>query len=322
MKNTGYQVDKRIVDYIFLGSNSKIDNQIVMPNGDWHDYLPAPEYQRKGGMDTSNCVAFSALNAIEIYFTHLIRNKKISNVNYEWLVNHNYIINGKINFSDRFVGRNAGTKVGYGNTGTRVANAIIEGGLVPEDVWPFDEGMDAKEYYTKIPPNVSMLGIEFKDRFLTPFEVVLTKDISEALKYAPIQVFVNAWYNKNGIYYNPNNSINHAVVRVSEKGKQIFDHYDPFLKQLTPDYHYSPWGFKFHVTEIIAHMNVEEFLRDNDLLFVRNKKTGQFGRIMQEKLMVVETEDRGTLMLMDDAVRRNGRGLEQEEWDQLPIKKF
>jgi len=322
MKNTGLIIDSKVRDYIFLSSNTKLDNHIVMPGGDWTKYLPQNENQAKDHFDTYNCVAFSACNAIEIYFTYLIKNKKISNLNYEWLISNGYIENGKINFSDRFVGKNAGTSIPEGNTGSRVANAIYDDGLVPEHVWPFEAGMDEEDYYCKIPINIIILGLEFKKRFKINFESFFVKDIKEALKYSTVQVYVNAWYSKNGVYYNPTKSVNHAVARYKNTTKQIYDHYDPFTKTLTSDYYYFPSGYKYSVTEIITPMNVEEFLKDNDLLFVRNGDTGQFGRIMQNKLKVVESKDRGVLMLLDDAVRTNGRTLSKDEWEQLPIVNF
>ena len=322
MKNTGLIIEQEIRDYVFLSSDSKIDNKIIREDGDWTKYLPTYEKQRLADLETYNCVGFSACNVIETYFTYLISEKKISNINYEWLVTNGYIENGRINFSDRFVGQKAGTKIGVGNTGSRVANAIHNNGLIPERLWPFEYGMDAEEYYSKIPTNLTILGLEFAERFIINFESFWVKDIKEALKYSPVQVYVNAWYSKNGKYYNPNNHFNHAVERYKSNTKQILDHYDPFLKTLITDYNYFPSGYKYTVKEIINPMNVEEFLRDNDLLFVRNSKTGQFGRIMQEKLKVVETKDRGTLLLLDDAVRKNGRTLSEDEWSQLPIEKF
>lgn len=320
MKNTGLILEGKIKDNLFLGSTGN-DNLIVNEKKDWTPYLPDTEYQRKA-FDTWNCVAFSACNVLEIYFNWAIKNKKISSVNLTWLIEKGYIENGRINFSDRFIGTKAGTKVGVGNSGSKVANTIHTHGLVPEKAWSFGLNMDEQEYYKNTPPELDILGKEFLTRFDIRFESFWIKDTSEALQYSPLQVFVNAWYKKNGVYYNPNKKINHAVTKIKEKTKQIFDTYDPFIKSLISNYYYYPSGYKYSFNEIINHMNIEEFLRDNDLLFVRNTKTGKFGRIMQEKLKVVETQDRGTLLLLDEAVRKNGRGLTEDEWEQLPKEKF
>jgi hypothetical protein len=323
MRNTGLIVEHKTKDWVFLGSNSKLDNQIILEDGDWTKYKTSNEKQFNNLFDTWNCVAFSACNVIEIYFKYLIDNHKISNRNLLWLQENGYIINGEVNFSDRFVGAKAGTKVGQGNTGSRVANAIYEYGLVPEKLYGFTAGMDEKEYYKKVPSEISALGSDFLDRFSINFEVVYASDIENALKYSPVQLYVYAWKkNKSGLYHNPNKKFNHATTRIRSNTKQIFDHYDPFIKSLTTSYEYFPTGYKYTVAEVITHMNVEEFTKANDLLFVRNAKTGQFGRIMQGKLKIVETTDRGTLLLLDDAVRQNGRTLTENEWDTLPKENF
>jgi hypothetical protein len=62
----------------------------------------------------------------------------------------------------------------------------------------------------------------------------------------------------------------------------------------------------------------EQFLKDNDLKFVQNSNSGQFGRIMQGRLMVVDSDDRGTLMLLDDKMRTEPSiKITQAEWEEL-----
>lgn len=323
MRNTGLIVDNKIVDWIFLGSDTKLDNVIIRDDSNWTMYKTVNEKQFNDIFDTWNCVAFSADNAVEVYAKYMLTEHKISTRNLLWLQEKGYIANGEVNFSDRFTGAMAGTKVGVGNSASVVANSIHNVGLVPESLYPFGPNMSPDEYYQEPPEEIKQLGLEFLKRFNIAFEAVNMVDIDEALKYAPIQVFVNAWYkDKNGLYYNPSNKVNHATLRLRSTTKQIFDHYDPFIKSLVTSYKYSPYGFKFTLEEKIDMMNIEDFVKINDLLFVRNEKTGQFGRIMQGKLKVVETTDRGTLMLLDDAVRRNGRGLTEDEWEILPKEIF
>jgi len=319
-KNTVILED--IKDYIFLGSSSSIDNEIVMPTGDWSKYLPMKEFQSNRLFDTWGCTGYSAINAIETYFRYLINNGSISRENIKWLKDKLYWQNGQVNFSDRYTNAKGGTKVGYGNTGSRIANAIHYWGLVPEVSWPLRDDMDEEEFYETPPKALDDMGKEFKKRFQINFESFWLKDIKSALLYSPVQVYVNAWYRKDDVYYNPSQDINHAVCRLRNDEEQIFDTYEPFVKTLTRDYYYYPTGYKYSVTEIINKMNIDQFLRENDLLFVRNTQTGQFGRIMQGELKTVETKDRGTLMLLDDATRTNGRGLSNDEWKILPKSKF
>ncbi len=307
-------------DDIKLGSYSDIDKQII--GDDWTKYLPVNEIQASRYFDTWNCVAFSALNCIEIYFKYLLSENLISDNNVAWLKENKYLVNGEINFSDRFIGVKAGTKVGIGNSGSNVKNAILKYGLVPEILFPLSsEDKYVKDYYKKTTKKLDDLGLEFKKRFKIEGESIYITP--ECLKYAPMQVYVLAWYiNEAGLYYNPKSTVNHAVTKIRTATKQIFDHYKPYIKSLVADYYYHPTGYQYFVHELIKDMNVEKFLKDNDLLFVRNTKTGEIGRIMQEQLMTIQTKDRGTLMLLDDQVRKNGRGISEEEWNTLPKKKF
>lgn len=311
-----------ILEDIKLGSYSSTDKKIINEDKDWTKYLPANEIQKTRYFDTWNCVVFSALNCIEIYFKYLIANGLISKEGIDWLKGKGYWENGEVNFSDRFVGVKAGTVVGVGNSGSNVRKAILEHGLIPESMFPLDvDDKYSSGYYSETTEEMDALGKEFLKKFdITGDGIFLNADM---LKYAPVQVYVLAWYkNDLGQYYNPGNTVNHAVTKIREAEKQIFDHYDPYIKTLVADYYYNPYGYQYTVNEIINYMNVEQFLKDNDLLFVRNTKTGQFGRIMQEELKVVETNDRGTLMLLDEAVRTNGRGLSEEEWSKLPKTLF
>jgi hypothetical protein len=69
-------------------------------------------------------------------------------------------------------------------------------------------------------------------------------------------------------------------------------------------------------------MDIAKFVKDNDLKWVRNQNSGDFGRILQGKLFLLPTADRATLALLDDKVRTNGINITDEEWSQLPSQNF
>lgn len=240
-------------DYIYTGLNGVL-NKEVMPNMDWDAYLVAREAQSGLYFDTYNCVAEAMTSALEIYFKYLLLTGGLSTADINWLTEKGYLKNGEINFSARFVGAMAGTKMYVGNTGYNVAYAIHKHGLVPEDKYAFDlRERDPKinnpeKYYQEPPQDVRDLAAEFVERFLIQYESVWVSKVADALKIAPAVVFVNAWYNQAGIYYNPNDSVNHAVVRKKFGAKQIFDTYDPFEKELTADYKYFPSFYKFTIS--------------------------------------------------------------------------
>ena len=325
MKNTGLRIAPAPAkDYLFLGSNHDLGTKIISEQGDLTSYLPRFENQFSG-FDTWNCVAYSALNAIEIYFNYLYRESLLTARNIEWFINNGYLEDGVFNFSDRFTGIKSGTKYKIGNYGSTVAEAIHKYGLIPEKMLPFDTATP-EEYYNKgaVTKKMDELAEEFNKRFTINFQVVWLTDIQESLKYGAVQVYVGPWrkHADTGLYYYTGEKWGHAVGRYRSLTKQILDHYEPYIKSLTTDYNYYPSGYLYTVTQTINFMDVDKFLKDNDLLFVRNKKIGQFGRIMQGKLKVVKTTDRGTLLLLDDAVRKNGRTLTEDEWDILPKTNF
>ncbi len=274
--------------------------------------------------DSWNCVAFSLLNSIEIYFNYLLAFNLISEENLQWLKDNQYYQYGQINFSDRWTGAKAGTVIGRGNSGWNVKKAVDNWGLVPEVLWAMNKEMHADEYYIKPPTALDELGKEFQKRFKINIESFWLKDLKEVMKIAVPQVFVRAWYrNEDGIYYNTDaKKCNHAVVKVDKN--IIFDHYDPFTKTLTEDYAYWASGYYATVQEVITekYMNIEKFLKDNDLVWIRNQDTGAIGRIIHGKLNLFPDASRATLALLDDKVRTNGLNITGEEFESLPKKNF
>lgn len=237
-----------------FGALNGLADQVDLATSDWDPYLVMTESQSSLYFDTWNCVAESATNVIEIKFKYLIENNLLCSADINWLIEKGYLKNGEINFSARFVGTLAGTKVGVGNTGSNVAWIIYYYGLIPEDAWPFDlrERNPAinnpDNYYTWPPQNLLNLAKEFKERFKITYESSPLINIDVLLRKSPIQVYVNAWYkNADGLYYNPSSTWNHAVVRKRIDIKQIFDTYDPYEKGLTNDYYYYSSGYVFYI---------------------------------------------------------------------------
>lgn len=85
---------------------------------------------------------------------------------------------------------------------------------------------------------------------------------------------------------------------------------------------FSPWTLILKDSIYNNSMDINKFLLDNDLKFIRNQETGAFGRIIAKKLRVAVTDDRAALMLMDAAVRQNGKNITNAEWEKLPKENF
>jgi hypothetical protein len=69
-------------------------------------------------------------------------------------------------------------------------------------------------------------------------------------------------------------------------------------------------------------METAKFIKQNDLKWIRNQKTGAFGRILQGELKTFQTTDRACLALLDDKVRKEGLNISDEIWTSLPKNNF
>jgi len=81
---------------------------------------------------------------------------------------------------------------------------------------------------------------------------------------------------------------------------------------------FNPWTL-IDKPNNIPNMDTQKFLLENDLKFVRNQTTGQFGRIIGGKLRTIENEtSRGALLLLDDKIRNGGINISDSDWGSLP----
>ncbi|MFP5260999.1 MAG: hypothetical protein ACLGJB_03735 [Blastocatellia bacterium] len=248
--NTGIILqDPQGTDYI-AGVNSPIQYKENNPTGDWTAALPSDELQVGLYFDSMACVSFSACNTLETQLNYL--KDRLSVDSLQWLHDKGYFdANGKFNFSDRFIAKMSGTTQ-QGNSMQKVADTIRNCGLVPENVWPApfrqqNPPFTWSEYYKEIPQEVKNLGLEFKARFDVAYEFVYTEQ-DKHQKQSPLQVVVatcSGW-NDPPVASCPNQP-NHAVMQVNNS-KVIYDHYNPFKKQLASDYKIYYW-MKYVVTE-------------------------------------------------------------------------
>lgn len=223
IKNYGLIIDKqKPEDYIF--GASPLTPEILQEDGNWEPFLPYKEIQNLNGVEPFACVSFTILNCLEILIKRKYGEDK--------------------NFSDRFLAAISGTGAG-GNSPNVVAEFLRKLGVVPQEVWPFDETIKSfEEFYAPIPDEIYNLAKEFLDEYEFRYEFVSNDKISEALKSSPLLVSVSAWFEKDGKYFKPDEiPENHATTLVAIKEgeyKRVFDSYadgegDPYLK----DYDYN-----------------------------------------------------------------------------------
>jgi hypothetical protein len=226
IKNYGLILDKPIVgkDYIY-GGYSKLPLEQLQPNKNWMDYLPIRELQNYGLVEPYACVTFTIFNCVEI------------------LIKKKYGI--EINFSDRFLSCVSGTKDLHGNSPQTVCEFLRKIGVVPEELWPFNDTIKSfDEYYAPIPPKLYELARDFNEKWDFKYEFVPNDSysISQALTMSPLLISWTAWFEKDGLYYKPEGMTdNHATTLFQERKNEfwrVFDTYTPVIKDL--DYKDAP----------------------------------------------------------------------------------
>ena len=226
---------ERETDYLFLGGN--LDRKRILPGGDWRPYLPTEEAQATRRYDPFSCVSMSFNNVIE---THLMRMMELDPDIKLILQQLNALdLNGRPNFSDRWLAKMSGTTPGRGNTMDNVFDTVRKYGLVGESMWPKGENMDEVEYYKVIPQDIQDSGKKFLEFFdfgyeSLPYANFMVKysteaTINEALEYSPLWVCVDGRYeyDENGLIGELGKAIsyNHATELVAPQ-HWVFDSYN------------------------------------------------------------------------------------------------
>lgn len=198
-----------------LGGSSPLSSKILQEDMDWTPFLPNKELQNFGIIEPYACVAFTILNCVEI------------------LAKKQY--NEDVNYSDRFLAAISGTKEG-GNSPHVVAEFLRKVGVVPQELWPYDETIASfEEFYKPIPPKLYELAREFNKKWDFKHSFVEPELIDEALKRSPLLISVYAWRQQGDIYIKPSGVIdNHATTYVKRKtnSRLVFDTYDSILKDV------------------------------------------------------------------------------------------
>jgi hypothetical protein len=280
-----------------MGGVTGIVPEVLQESGDWTEFLPVYEPQ-KITYDTMSCVTFSALNCLETMYSRRYGIEE--------------------NFSDRFTAKVSRTTPS-GNYLSRVANSILNYGMVSEALWPYG-GNNWSAYMADIPLDLIQAGQNSLDKYKINWEWVVERDaktIMEALTYSPLQVTVYAWESpQNGIYQKTEKTTNHAVMLYDYKKYEywvIYDHYENNIKRLA-------WDFKFGHR---LRYNIEDYMPkpkfEDNLLLQLVEGAGGFGMTLDGKL-IVDDLDKVTASWI---TRNNGDikgkvlAVTEEDWNDL-----
>lgn len=201
-------------DYI-EGSPIQLGSVPLVPDGQWNDYLPPAEEQKRYNLETQMCVSINTLAAIEIL------QKRVYGLQTEW--------------SDRWLAKMSETTK-YGNDPKKVAETIYYKGGVYEEEWPWTPEIDTwDEFYAGIPMDIQVRGqvrfrsvYEFGYQFVKPTH----EKMMEALTRSPLGVDVYAWdEGGGGIYERNGQQSNHWCVIYSYKKGRYWKCYDSYLDE-------------------------------------------------------------------------------------------
>ncbi len=228
-----------------FGSNELLGT-ILRPNGDWRDYRPKDELQERNGVESSSCYIQAQQHAIATILEEQFG-----------------IIDS--DFSERF---NAFLSDGTQDGGDPIAGAqsIRHDGLIPDSLLSFSPDItswdDFHSFKDGNEKDCIKTGKEWLKQWKPEYDIVFQRrdpikykimQLREALKYSPVPMSVSAWYEgENNIFVKPPDSRdNHLVLCVyldENNSPWIFDTYEPFIKQLEPNYS-SDFAMRWAITK-------------------------------------------------------------------------
>jgi hypothetical protein len=202
------------------------------PSGDWLSYVNENELQRRFLLETSNCTNYGTLKALIALATF-----------------KGYLYFPR-NCSERYTGVCTGTSLDGNDPWHVIETIATKCGVIHEELLPWTNEDRWESYYSPKPMTTEFIlegqrilrkyDIEpewvFHSRSSLSPEEKRAK-IKEALKRGPVCVSVQAWSEKDGVYYKRGRD-NHWVWLAKYDGENpvIHDQYEPFVKTLHPDY--------------------------------------------------------------------------------------
>lgn len=302
----GYEDNPQIA-----GVSGALDMPILMPLKNWDLHRPIHELQNKG-YETSACTLFSGTDCAETLGNFHLNRGNIPQVTLDFLNKYGYIVDGSFNFSDRLPA-NFAEIIPLTGTYQFKANASMVKYLIPEKMLPYTAVGEYKNpdptkgaYFNRdeITPAMLRLAEEFCEHITINWNYV--EDKSRGLMTSPLQAIVR--YADGAGVLKPIGRTNHAIMVYGEEDDGtvdlIDDSYSARDKKYGAEFVYDFIFYTFTFNKAI-NMDTQKFLQENNLKWLRNEKTGQFGRVIKGKLRPITSADRGALILLDDKVRGN-----------------
>lgn len=210
-----------------------LEQEVLREDGDWRDFIPQDEPQRRHGIESSSCYIQAQQRAIATILEET----------------HGVIDS---NFSERFnFILSNGTQ--WGGNPIEGADSIRKDGLIPDNILPFSELIASWDEFNSWKGGHEVLCKSYGQKFLEQwginYEIVFLRDepieekykkLSRALKYSPVPMSVYGWIEENGVYVKTEElADNHLALCVyldENNCSYILDTYEPYIKKLQPFY--------------------------------------------------------------------------------------
>lgn len=204
---------------------------ILAPDANWDSFMSPFDSQLFTYFDTLGCNIFSSVHSVESIVNAMGGDSE-------------YIENGKTEFGERAACVAAGLDGNSGSSEAQWENMIKAQGLIKESLWPDTPNISKADFFMPLPQDIKARMKLFLDHYDPSFRQIGTDLglIKEALKYAPVKIFIGTgfgWNNREpNIIPRTSNPMNHAVMvrKITNQGIHIYDQYAPFLKILAPNY--------------------------------------------------------------------------------------
>jgi hypothetical protein len=147
------------------------------------------------------------------------------------------------------------------------------------------------------------LGKELLTHLAFSYEWVQPEDTKEFMKYSPLSC-VGQYADGDGIL-DPETNRGHSMLQVNEteEYREIDDSYWRQFKKYNKLKLQSFMAFYITPLKGANNMDTSKWIKDNDKKWVQNSVSGQFGRVLRGKLMMINSNDRGAAALLDDKMR-------------------
>lgn len=238
-KDKGF-LERPVQEKDYIAGKSPIIHEDRIFDSNWSDYTTDYELQKQNGFEPMDCVTQAIINSIQAQIQWFLDTGKLPERIKTFLFNNNCIVEGKLQFSKKFIAILSETTP-LGNYLTKVAQTVREVGVISEAMLPisgktWDEFYDTGQITDEMREFGKMLFDKDNDNafFTLQYEWVVTPNdgglleeqrakMLHALRHAPLVIA------KSG----------HCTLKmlgVSKVKWQIVDSYKPFIKDRAWDY--------------------------------------------------------------------------------------